>query len=41
LRLLEQDAHFRAAAKTQGPSTSLRSGRDDRGVAFAPVGMTE
>src|SRR5579872_498177 len=30
LRLLEQDARFRAAAKTQSPSTPLRSGRDDR-----------
>jgi hypothetical protein len=33
LRLLEQDAGFRAAAKTQGPSTPLRSGRDDRSIA--------
>ena len=33
LRLLEQDARFRAAAKTQGPSTPLRSGRDDRVIA--------
>jgi len=33
LRLVEQDARFRAAAKTQGPSTPLRSGRDDRVIA--------
>jgi len=33
LRLLEQDARFGAGAKTQGPSTPLRSGRDDRVVA--------
>ena len=33
LRLLEQDARFRAGAKTQGPSTSLRFGRDDRVMA--------
>jgi hypothetical protein len=33
LHLLEQDARFRAAAKTQGPSTPLRSGRDDRIIA--------
>jgi hypothetical protein len=33
LRLLEQDARFGAAAETQGPSTSLRFGRDDRVIA--------
>jgi hypothetical protein len=33
LRLLEQDARFHAAAKTQGPSTPLRFGRDDRVIA--------
>ena len=27
--------------KTQGPSTSLRSGRDDKVWGFAPVEMTE
>jgi hypothetical protein len=33
LRLLGQDARFRAAAKGQGPSTPLRFGRDDRVIA--------
>jgi hypothetical protein len=31
----------RCRAKTQGPSTPLRSGRDDRVNCFAPVGMTK
>jgi hypothetical protein len=33
LRPLKLDARFRAGAKTQGPSTPLRSGRDDRVIA--------
>jgi hypothetical protein len=33
LRLLERGARFRGGAKTQGPSTPLRFGRDDRGIS--------
>jgi hypothetical protein len=40
-RLLELGARFRRGAKTQGPSTPLRSGRDDRVIASLRSGMTK